>query len=136
MTNRFLLLLLLACLAAHGTLGAQSPDAAAERARIANQRIQAEAQRREQEALEKQRAAAEAARQGSEQIRGTPAAYPTRLPQQALPAQSTQQPMSRQAAEISTALEQLRQLGLLRDAGYVTETEFERIKQRILDSRF
>ena len=30
-------------------------------------------------------------------------------------------------------LEQLRDLGELRDAGYVTDDEFETIKQRILD---
>lgn len=38
--------------------------------------------------------------------------------------------------EISRALEQLRELGKLRDAGYVTDEEFDRIKQRILDGRF
>lgn len=33
----------------------------------------------------------------------------------------------------SEMLEQLRDLGELRDAGYVTEAEFESIKQRILN---
>ena len=36
-------------------------------------------------------------------------------------------------ADVDRMLEQIRTLGELRDAGYVTETEFERIKQRILD---
>jgi hypothetical protein len=39
-------------------------------------------------------------------------------------------------AGISRALEQLRELGELHDAGYLTDEEFERVKQRILDSRF
>ncbi len=34
---------------------------------------------------------------------------------------------------MSLMLEHLRVLGQLRDSGYVTEAEFERIKQRILD---
>ena len=33
----------------------------------------------------------------------------------------------------SRMLEQIRVLGQLRDSGYVTDTEFERIKARILD---
>ena len=36
-------------------------------------------------------------------------------------------------AALSVALEQLRTLGELRDAGYVTDDEFERIKRRILE---
>ena len=35
--------------------------------------------------------------------------------------------------EMSRALEQLRELGALRDAGYVTEEEFEQLKKKILD---
>ena len=34
---------------------------------------------------------------------------------------------------MSRALEQLRELGALRDAGYLTEQEFEQLKQKILD---
>ena len=37
--------------------------------------------------------------------------------------------------DMSRTLEQLRSLGELKDAGYVTEDEFERIKQNILDSQ-
>jgi hypothetical protein len=33
-------------------------------------------------------------------------------------------------------LQQLRELGALKDAGHVTEEEFQRIKRRILDSHF
>ena len=40
------------------------------------------------------------------------------------------------STDISKALEQLRELGDLKDAGLVTEEEFERIKKRILDSQF
>jgi hypothetical protein len=37
--------------------------------------------------------------------------------------------------DMSRTLEQLRSLGELKDAGYVTEDEFERIKQKILNSQ-
>ena len=37
-------------------------------------------------------------------------------------------------ANMPEVLEQLRTLGELRDAGYVTDEEFEAIKRRILDS--
>jgi hypothetical protein len=37
--------------------------------------------------------------------------------------------------DLSRTLEQLRTLGELRDAGYVTAEEFERIKRKILDSQ-
>ena len=36
-------------------------------------------------------------------------------------------------ADVPDMLEQLRTLGELRDAGYVTDVEFEQIKRRILD---
>jgi len=36
--------------------------------------------------------------------------------------------------EMSRVLEQLRELGALREAGYVTEEEFEQLKKKILDS--
>jgi hypothetical protein len=35
--------------------------------------------------------------------------------------------------EMSRALEQLRELGALREAGYVTEEEFAQLKKKILD---
>jgi hypothetical protein len=35
-------------------------------------------------------------------------------------------------ADMARVLEQLRQLGELKDAGYVTDEEFDRIKERIL----
>ena len=43
-------------------------------------------------------------------------------------------PKAARSGEVSEMLEQLRTLGEPRDAGYVTEQEFERIKQRILDA--
>jgi len=37
--------------------------------------------------------------------------------------------------DMSRTLEQLRSLGELKDDGYITEEEFRKIKQKILDSR-
>lgn len=39
-------------------------------------------------------------------------------------------------SDLTEALAQLRKLGELKDAGYVTDEEFDRIKARILDSQF
>jgi hypothetical protein len=47
-------------------------------------------------------------------------------------------PRSQPAADDRTeqGLAQLRELGKLKDAGYLTDAEFQRIKQRILDTHF
>ena len=99
----------------------QSDDAAAERARLANQRIQAEAerqaeieeQRRRQQAVQAQRSAPQAS---SSEV-DTPASD--------VPADRT---------DMYRVLEQLRELGELRDAGYLTDDEFAVLKKKILDS--
>lgn len=122
-----------------GLVFAQSTDAAAERARLANQRIQAEAERRAREELEQQRQAA-----AEEAPVAAPAAAPQPPASEPLPARAAASPVAAAApgrtavreAEISRALEQLRHLGELKDAGYVTDEEFQRIKNRILDERF
>ncbi len=124
---------------------AQSYDsAAAERARIGEERIRAEAElrAREETRAEQARRAAEtaAAPRPTAAYPGPAQAEPPRsvlrAPAPAAAAPAT--PSAGTAAEtrgrerISTALEQLRQLGELKDAGYLTEDEFRRIKERIL----
>ena len=127
---------------------AQSNDAAAERARLANQRIQAEAERQAQEAerqaQEEERQLAEAARLEAEQAR-LAARQATAAAEQEKQQLAQAQPMTgsaedaavvapspNRAADMTKALEQLRTLGELKDAGYVTEDEFERIKKKII----
>ena len=120
---------------------AQATDMAAERSRIANQRIQAEAERMAREEEERQRQAeaqaraqAElaAAREAEARARSLAAAQAAPQPAPAAPAAQPVVP----AADMSKALEQIRTLGELKDAGYVTDEEFARIKNRILDSNF
>jgi hypothetical protein len=142
------LLICLALLALAPVL-AQSNDIAAERARIANQRSLAEAEQRareEQERLEK--AAAQARVQQEMTARSTRQAvaqenFESSQPGQAMPAaiaaaetEATNRGASAENTDISRSLEQLRTLGELKDAGYVTAEEFEQIKKRILDSGF
>ena len=112
---------------APGLTFAQAPDAAAERARLANERIQAEAERRAREEQEQQnRAAAPAAPEPA------PASAPSRAP--AGPAAPTHPATAADLTE--RGLEQLRELARMKDAGYLTDAEFQRIKQKILDSHF
>ena len=99
-----------------------------ERERLGNQRIQIEAemrareeQRRLEEAEQARLRSAEAA-QRSEIAATTPGAMPG-----ATAAESR--------VDMSRTLEQLRMLGELKDDGYITEDEFRKIKQKILDSR-
>lgn len=127
----------------------QSPDAAAERARLANQRIQAEAERRAREELESQNQTSALARQpapasalpGSSPATDEPV-EPVRTGQPAPAAEAvhaSSPPRPGPAVEderTSRALEQLRDLGELKDAGYLTEEEFRRIKTRIIESQF
>ena len=108
----------------------QSNDAAAERARLGNERIQAEAAR---QAREEALALANQA----------PVAVAAPIPAQASPSRSRAveqavqtRPPAADADRTDRGLEQLRELGKLKDAGYLTDAEFARIKQRILDSHF
>ncbi len=129
----------------------QSSDAATERARIANQRIQAEAQRQAEEEEKRQqeiarqeaenarrqveleqleaRQAAAAAEQQKQQL-----AQVDRPPVEATPTGRTVATVPASRAEMNKVLEQLRTLGELKDAGYVTADEFERIKKKIIDA--
>ncbi|MDH3432496.1 MAG: SHOCT domain-containing protein [Gammaproteobacteria bacterium] len=138
--------LVLLSTAVHAAALAQSNDTAAERGRLANQRIQLEAERRAREEDERRQQAAELARLQQE----------TAVRADAERVQESSQPPLRAAREdtsdesapaaipsantvpadkvdLSRTLEQLRTLGELRDAGYVTQEEFERIKRKILD---
>ena len=132
--------ILLICLLWSPLVVAQASDAAADRARIANQRIQAEANRRAEEEVRRRQAEAQlaaerdAAEARSEKlkaqqvVREDPPVTTIRREPPRPPAGST--------ADTSRALQQLRTLGELKDAGYLTEEEFARIKSRILDSQF
>ena len=98
----------------------QAPDPAAERARLANERIQIEAERRAQEEL---------ARQERTTSPATPSQPPAGPPEPRRPVADMEQRTQR-------GLQQLRMLGELKDAGHLTDAEFQRIKQRILESHF
>ena len=106
-----------------------------ERARLANARIQIE---------EERRARAEAERL-SQQASETAVSDPEEASAAVIPDEEaaevaipdTSAVVSDAATdrmEMSRALEQLRELGSLRDAGYLTEQEFEQLKQKILDA--
>ena len=120
------MLILLLGVAAGPTLG-QSPDPAAERARLGNERIEAE--RRAREEIERQNQAPEPAAQPAAAL--TPAMQPRG---DAPPAGPQRPPTDVDRTE--RGLEQLRELGKLKDAGYLTDAEFKRIKQQILDNHF
>lgn len=120
------LMLCLPVLPAQAAL-AQSDAMAAERAKLANQRIRVEADQKAREEEERQRAAAEQALPQGEAVQSQqePRSDPATLP--AAPATADRTDMYR-------VLEQLRELGELRDAGYVTEEEFQELKQAIIGS--
>lgn len=108
----------------------QSQDPAAERARLGNERIEAE--RRAREELEQNRATEPAAQ---------PAASPTASPALGTQSQGEAPPAGprrppTEADRTERGLQQLRELGKLKDAGYLTDAEFQRIKQQILDIHF
>lgn len=115
---------------------AQSTDMAAERARIADQRIQAEAERRAREEEQRQEEAEARAAEGRAAAAALRQPEVPDRPRETLPpvAVTGGVPPAAPAAgaDLSDSLEQIRTLGELRDAGYVTEDEFERIKARIL----
>lgn len=126
-------------------------DAAAERARIANQRILAETERRNREAAAAEAVQAEAATVAMPARAATVSAQPTAVrppPERAMTAvpppssaETTAEMARPQAAtepaatapDMTLVLEQIRTLGELKDAGYVTDEEFDRIKKRLLD---
>lgn len=141
--KRLLLSLPCVVLLAPAPVLGQATDMAAERSRIANQRIQAEAERMAREEEERQRQAEAqaraqeemaAARAAEARARSLAAAQPAPQPAP-VPATQAAKPVV-PAADTSKVLEQIRTLGELKDAGYVTDEEFERVKRRILDSNF
>lgn len=121
-------------------LAQQESNPAEERARIANQRIQAEAQRLAEEQrraaeAEARRIAEEEAAKAREAQSRTVVAAPTPAAPSRPPADRPLLPTPEEQARMDKALEQIRSLGELRDAGYVTDEEFEQIKRRIIDDR-
>ena len=143
MTYRWLVVLLLSVSLFAATAWSQTEDVATERSRVAEERIRVEAERFAQE--EEQRAAAEAEPLGAvdpEQALVQAEAEQQDLVQPQLDVIAATAPTEEPASlddgkpgslGMSLMLEQLNALGQLRDSGYVTEAEFERIKQRILD---
>jgi len=107
----------------------QSQDPAAERARLGNERIEAE--RRAREELEQQNQAPEPAGQPATATSPTPR---TQSQGEAPPPGPRRPPT--EADRTERGLQQLRELGKLKDAGYLTDAEFQRIKQQILDIHF
>ena len=99
---------------------ALADDVAAERARLANQRILAEEERRAREAAEQSQQVQ------AEQVERTQAET------QAVPPEPAAPPPADRIA-MSQALVQLRELGALKDAGYLTDEEFRLLKKKILD---
>ncbi len=118
--------LLLVALAPQATL---ADEVAAERARLATQRIQMEEERRAREEAER-RALEEAERLAREEAERRSQVARERA-DAVNEGDASEEPADR--IEMSRALEQLRELGALRDAGYVTEEEFERLKTKIID---
>ena len=99
-----------------------------ERQRLGNQRIQIEAEmraREEQRRLEEAEQARLRAHEAA--IRSEAAAIATGSTPGATKVDNS--------VDMSRTLEQLRMLGELKDDGYITEEEFRKIKQKILDSR-
>ena len=145
MIERLLVVLLLSGTLLTVPAWSQSTDIASERARVANERIRIEAERIAQEEERRAEAAAEAARLTA--LEEEQARVPAEVAQQGLvrpesdviPATvETSETAPRYDGEtsrlgMSRMLENLNVLGQLRDSGYITEAEFERIKQRILD---
>lgn len=150
MTERLLVALPFLGLLLAAPAWSQSNDIASERARVADERIRIEAERIAREEKRRAESPAETERLGA------PQEEPARLPADQLPAGVAQQDMIQRQPDVipataapsetaplndgetgrlgmSLMLEHLEVLGRLRDSGYVTEAEFERIKQRILD---
>jgi len=134
-------IILLAPLVAVALTPAIADDVAAERARLANQRIQIEEERRareEEERLAQSQAQAQTETEDRRETNVEIAAASEQPGDISSPpvTRSTQTGVSGAPAdrvEMSRALEQLRELGALRDAGYVTEEEFEQLKKKILN---
>ncbi|MDJ0750564.1 MAG: SHOCT domain-containing protein [Woeseiaceae bacterium] len=121
---KILCMSVLALLVVAAQMPALADDVADERARLANQRIQIEEERRARDEAERQQRAAAEQTVASEDVGETAAPV----------VKDIASDVSVERMEMSRALEQLRELGALRDAGYVTEQEFEQLKKKILDA--
>jgi hypothetical protein len=119
---------------ASGLAFGQAPDPAAERARLANERIQIEAERRAQEELARQEQTSIPATAPGAQTLVT--AQPPAAPSQPPARPPEPRPPVADMERTQRGLQQLRELGELKDAGHLTDAEFQRIKQRILDNHF
>lgn len=98
-----------------------------ERARLGNQRIRTEAEIRAREEQRRLDEAQQQSRRAQDEATGTEQ-----------PVAASSGPVPKDAGgsdDMSRTLQQLRSLGELKDDGYITEDEFRRIKQKILDSR-
>lgn len=125
---------------------AQTDDIAAERSKLGNQRIQTEVEIREREEEELRiKAEAEARLQAESRAAAARAEVAETLnspPQSSLPQENRSTEPSASAntgdatdgADVSQMLEQLRTLGELKDAGHLSDEEFQIIKQRIIES--
>ena len=127
----------------------QTDDIASQRSRVADERIRVEAERRAQEEQRRAQEAAEAERFSTSEAKPAevqaviepqvePQAVVKPQPNVIPAAAAKSATTSRSDGEtsrlgMSLMLEHLNVLGQLRDSGYVTEAEFERIKTRILD---
>lgn len=129
MIRKLAILLALSVTAMPAAAAPQDVDAAAERARLANERIGAERElrAREEERL-RQQALADRAQAAARDVAET-------TPVAASAAASEDSAARDSDRDISQMLEQLRTLGELKDAGYVTDAEFDSIKRRILDGQ-
>lgn len=108
---------------------ADSQEIATSRAEIANQRIEAEVEMRRRA----ENAAAQAEAETRVESSGADASEASSLASKTA-ATSGENGPARSRADLSLTLQQIRTLGELRDAGYVTDDEFQRIKERILES--
>ena len=115
---------------------AQTDDAAAERARLANERIKAEMERREREEREHVEIASRESTARTEGVGQQQARQVDQVSGAPPPDRPPVPPSASESVDLSDTLEQLRTLGELRDAGYVTDDEFARIKKKILDKQF
>jgi flagellar motility protein MotE (MotC chaperone) len=106
---------------------ALADDVAAQRARLANDRIRAEEeQRARDEARRAEQAQAEQAQVEQAQAEQAQVEKP-------MVAAESRTPPTADRIEMTRALEQLRELGALKDAGYLTDEEFRLLKEKILD---
>lgn len=137
--------LLMICIASFSTALAQTDEPAAgdervrsyeeqsagaleaERARLANQRIRTESELR---AREEQRRLEEA-----EQQRLREQGEAKEGDDSFVPGADVKPTDSADRADLSRTLKQLRSLGELKDDGYITEEEFQKIKKKILDGQ-